>query len=67
VKRAFAVGAAARELVAPGSLDERIRNRFAGAVEHLALDPRRFAGFDARRICVICERQSEAKEGPDSL
>ena len=50
VKGALAVGAAARELLPVGSLDERVGNGLAGAVEHLAFDPYRVAGFDAGRI-----------------
>src|SRR5450759_2097173 len=67
MKRAFAGGAAARELLTLGSLDERIPYRLAGAVEHLALDPDRVAGFADRSIRVILERQSETEERPDSL
>src|SRR5258706_11461871 len=67
VKGAFAVGAAARELLALESLDERIRHRLAGAVEHLALDPDRTAGFAAGRVGVVLEGQSETEERPDGL
>ena len=41
MKRAFSVGAAARELVTLGSLEQRITYTLAGAIEHLALDPDR--------------------------
>jgi len=74
VKRAFTVGAAARELLPPERLDERIGYSLAGAVEHLALDPDRVTRFAGGctgdlldRVRVIFERQSKTKKWPDGL
>ena len=65
MKRAFAVGAASRELVHLERLDQSITDRLAGAIEELALDPG--WGFTSGRVGVILKRQRKPEEWSDRL